>query len=132
MGQPKPAQHIGYHEYSHSKARGGCGVFRRRERTTVPGKHPTGKEGGRYQARGNDPEVGRLVDHRVAVPALFNGHGRDRDNECQKSGHGDIRPAKRTLVLVTAAVVLAGRLVAEFLLVHARVSHDVPSVAITR
>jgi hypothetical protein len=36
------------------------------------------------------------------------------------------------LVLVTAAVVLAGRLVAEFLLVHARVSHDVPSVAITR
>ncbi len=55
------------------------------------------------------------------MPVLFNRHGRDRHNEYHERGHSNVRPIKPASAS-TAAVLVAGRLVAELLLIHAPVS----------
>ena len=87
----------------------------------MPGNHAADQESSRHQAGGDDPEVSRLVDHRTAMPILFNRHGRDRHNEYHERGHSNVRPTKPASAS-TAAVLVAGRLVAELLLIHAPVS----------
>jgi hypothetical protein len=55
------------------------------------------------------------------MPVLFNRHGGDRDDEYQERGNSNVRPTKPASASTTAGLV-AGRLVAELLPIHAPVS----------
>lgn len=83
MDHGKPAVQGADQQHQHRQCPGRSGVSGRSGRPTKGDDGASGEEGCCDETGRQDPEMRGLIDHRTAVPVLFDDHGRHGDGKDQ-------------------------------------------------